>query len=125
MSVRIFSGIGEARTPVIEFDRPFNYRAQAVDTRLRAGDRLGRFLARSGKFVVRPVTPEDLDAIAQDADLTLVATGKGGLSSLFPVDPDRTVYTEPQRHLLLATFKELDRADQQFAYRSSDGARHN
>ncbi|MCP1845599.1 flavin-dependent dehydrogenase [Bradyrhizobium sp. USDA 4524] len=125
MSVRIFSGIGEARTPVIEFDRPFNYRAQAVDTRLRADDRLGRFLARGGKFVVRPVTPEDLDAIAADADLTLVATGKGGLSSLFPVDPDRTVYTEPQRHLLLATFKELDRADHQFAYRSSDGARHN
>nr|WP_233287014.1 styrene monooxygenase/indole monooxygenase family protein [Bradyrhizobium oropedii] len=125
MSVRIFSGTGETRTPVIEFDRPFNYRAQAVDTRLRADDRLGRFLARGGKFVVRTVTTEDLDAIAADADLTLVATGKGGLSTLFPVDPDRTVYAEPQRHLLLATFKDLDRADHQFAYRSSDGARHN
>lgn len=125
MSVRIFSGTGETRTPVLEFDRPFNYRAQAVDTRLRADDRLGRFLARGGKFVVRTVTPDDLDAIAADTDLTLVATGKGGLSSLFPVDPDRTVYAEPQRHLLLATFKELDRADHQFAYRSSDGARHN
>ncbi|QOZ37886.1 styrene monooxygenase/indole monooxygenase family protein [Bradyrhizobium sp. CCBAU 53421] len=125
MSVRIVSGTGEARTPVIEFDRPFNYRAQAVDTRLRADDRLGCFLARGGKFIVRAVTTEDLDAIAADVDLTLVATGKGGLSSFFPVDPDRTVYAEPQRHLLLATFKELDRADQQFAYRSSDGARHN
>lgn len=125
MSVRIFSGSGETRTPVIEFDRPFNYRAQAVDTRLRADDRLGRFLARGGNFVVRTVTPEDLDAIAADADLTLVATGKGGLSSLFPADPDRTVYADPQRHLLLATFKGLDRADHQFAYRSSDGAKHN
>ena len=125
MSVRIFSGVGETRTPVIEFDRPFNYTAQAVDTRLRADDRLGRFLARGGKFVVCAVTPEDLDAIAADAHLTLVATGKGGLSSLFPVDADRTVYAEPQRHLLLATFKELDRADHQFAYRSSDGGRHN
>ncbi|TYL85838.1 styrene monooxygenase/indole monooxygenase family protein [Bradyrhizobium cytisi] len=125
MSVRIFSGTGETRTPVIEFDSAFNYRAQAVDTRLRADDRLSRFLARGGKFVVRAVTPEDLDAIAGDADLTLVATGKGGLSALFPVDPERTVYADPQRHLLLATFKELDRADHQFAYRSSDGARHN
>ncbi|OSJ13529.1 hypothetical protein BSR47_20955 [Bradyrhizobium canariense] len=74
---------------------------------------------------MRAVTREDLDAIAADADLTLVATGKGGLSGLFPVDPDRTVYAGPQRHLLLATFKELNRADHQFAYRSSDGARHN
>jgi hypothetical protein len=54
-----------------------------------------------------------------------VATGKGGLSSLFPADTDRTTYSVPQRHLLLATFKGLDRADRQFAYRSSDGAKHN
>jgi hypothetical protein len=124
MSVRIFTGDGEGRTPVIEFDRPFNYRAQAVDTRLRADDRLGRFLAQGGKFVVRSVALDDLDAIAADVDLTLIATGRGGLASLFPVDPDRTVYGEPQRHLLLATFKGPDRADQ-FAYRSSDGGKHN
>lgn len=124
MSVRVFSGDGEARTPVLEFDAPFNYRAQAVDTRLRADDRLARVLAGGGKFVVRTVTPQDLEAIADEVDLTLVATGKGGLASLFPADPDRTVYREPQRHLLLATFKGPDRADQ-FAYRSSDGAKHN
>jgi Styrene monooxygenase A putative substrate binding domain len=125
MSVRIFSGAGEARTPVLAFDSPFKYRAQAVDTRLRADDSLARFLGRGGKFQVRAVTPQDLDAIAADADLTLVATGKGGLSSLFPAGPDRTAYAEPQRHLLLATFKGLDRADRQFAYRSSDGGKHN
>jgi flavin-dependent dehydrogenase len=125
MSVRIFSGDGDARTPVLEFDAPFHYRAQAVDTRLRADDRLARFLARGGRFEVRAVAPQEVDAIAAKVDLTLVATGKGGLSSLFPVDPDRTVYGEPQRQLFLATFKGLDRADRQFAYRSSDGARHN
>jgi flavin-dependent dehydrogenase len=125
MSVRIFSGAGEGRTPVLEFDAPFKYKAQAVDTRLRADDRLARFLARGGKFSVRSVTPQDVDAIATNVDLTLIATGRGGLSSLFPVDPDRTVYSEPQRQLFLATFKGLDHADSQFAYRSSDGARHN
>jgi hypothetical protein len=125
MSVRIFSGAGEARTPILEFDAPFQYRAQAVDTRLRADDRLARFLARGGKFSVRNVAPQDVDAIAAGVDLTLIATGKGGLSSLFPVDPDRTVYAEPQRQLLLATFKGLDHADRQFAYRSSDGGKHN
>jgi Styrene monooxygenase A putative substrate binding domain len=125
MSVRIFSGAGEARTPILEFDAPFQYRAQAVDTRLRADDRLARFLARGGKFSVRNVAPQDVDAIAAGVDLTLIATGKGGLSSLFPVDADRTVYAEPQRQLLLATFKGLNHADRQFDYRSSDGGNHN
>lgn len=125
MSVRIFSGAGDARTAVLAFDSPFKYRTQAVDTRLRADDRLERLLAGGGKFAVRAVLPRDLDEIASGVDLTLVATGKGGLSSLFPADPNRTVYAEPQRHLLLATFKGLDRADRQFAYRSSDGAKHN
>lgn len=124
MSVRIFSGAGEARTPVLAFNSPFKYKAQAVDTRLRADDRLSRFLARGGKFVLRPVTPQDIDAIAANADLTLVATGKGGLSSLFPADAGRSAYAEPQRHLLLATFKGLQNADRQFAYRSSDGGKH-
>ena len=72
MSVRIFSGAGEARAPVLAFDSPFKYKAQAVDTRLRADDRLSRFLARGGKFQVRTVTPQDVDAIAANADLTLV-----------------------------------------------------
>ena len=125
MSVRIFSGAGAARTPVLAFDSPFKYRGQAVDTRLRADDRLSRFLARGGKFQVRTVTPQDVNAIAADAELTLVATGKGGLSSLFPTDAARSAYAEPQRHLLLATFKGLQNADRQFAYRSSDGAKHN
>jgi flavin-dependent dehydrogenase len=125
MSVRIFSGAGEARTPVLAFDSPFKYKTQAVDTRLRADDRLARFLARGGKFQVRTVTPQDVDTIGADVDLTLVATGKGGLSSLFPTDAGRSAYAEPQRHLLLATFKGWQHADRQFAYRSSDGGKHN
>ena len=47
------------------------------------------------------------------------------MSSLFPTDAGRSAYAEPQRHLLLATFKGLQNADRQFAYRSSDGAKHN
>ena len=36
-------------------------------------------------------------------DLTLVATGRGGLSELFSVDTERTVYDAPQRSLLTVT----------------------
>jgi Styrene monooxygenase A putative substrate binding domain len=129
MSARISAGSGDTLAPVLGFDVPFKFdgrvKGQAVDVRLRADDRLGRFLARGGKLKVQAVTPADVDAIAGAADLTLVATGKGGLASLFPIDPVHSTYTEPQRHLLLATFKGLERADSAFAYRSSDGGRHN
>jgi Styrene monooxygenase A putative substrate binding domain len=129
MSVRIAAGSGDTLAPVLGFDVPFKFngqvKGQAVDVRLRADDRLGRFLARGGKFNVQAVTPDDVDAIAAAVDLTLIATGKGGLASLFPVDPAHSTYTEPQRHLLLATFKGLNRADSAFAYRSSDGGHHN
>jgi flavin-dependent dehydrogenase len=125
MSLRLSTGVGDTRTPILEFDPPFKYKAQAVDVRLRSDDRLSRFLARGGKFKVHSVSADDLDKIAAEADLTLVATGKGGLSSLFPVDPDRNTYTEPQRHLLLATFKGVGHGPDVFAYRSSEGAKHN
>ena len=88
---RIFSGAGDARTPCWNSMRPLNI-VRRRWIRLRADDRLARFLARGGKFKVRAVTLQNVDAIAAAVDLTLVATGKGGLASLFPVDPDRTVY---------------------------------
>ena len=48
MSVRIFTGAGEARTPILAFDSPFKYRAQAVDTRLPGhGEDLGRVAGRN------------------------------------------------------------------------------
>jgi flavin-dependent dehydrogenase len=124
MSFSLSSGQGETYAPIVKFDAPFNYQAQAVDVRLRSDDRLGRFLARGGKFKVRSISLEDLDKIAAEADLTLVATGRGGLSSLFPVDSDRTVYAEPQRQLLFATFKGVDHRPDVFAHRSSEGANH-
>ncbi len=72
-----------------------------VDTRLKADDRLTQFQERGGRFVVEQVDPERLDSIAAGHDLTLVATGRGGLSSLFPVDASRRVYDRPHRRLLM------------------------
>ncbi len=125
MSTRLYSGDGDTRAEVLEFDPDFRYVAQGVDVRLRADDRLGRFLDRGGRFEVRAVTPESLDAIAAEHDLTLVATGKGGLSSLFPVDAERTVYREPQRTLLLVTLRGLGHGPDTWGYRSEAGGAHN
>lgn len=121
-SVRIYAADG---SPAIAFDGAFTYRAQAVDVRLRSDDRIGDFLAAGGTFEVRQIDAAALDAIAADADLTLVATGKGDLAALFPVDDDRTVYRAPQRHLLTVTLAGLDYAPQHWAHRTTRGGDYN
>lgn len=121
-SVRVVDGGAEA----IAFDGWFDgFRGIAVDTRLKADDRLTLFQQRGGRFVVEAVDPRRLDAIAAGVDLTLVATGRGGLSTLFPIDPARTVYTKPQRSLLAFTVTGLPYGPDVFAHRSSAGGQHN
>ncbi|WP_067688461.1 styrene monooxygenase/indole monooxygenase family protein [Nocardia jejuensis] len=122
LSVRI---AGPEREELIAFDGHFDgYAGVAVDTRLKADERLSLFLERGGQFVVDAVTPESLDAIAAAQDLTLVATGRGGLSDLFAVDTARTVYAGPQRSLLTVTVTGLGHDESVFAHRSRAGGGH-
>ncbi|WP_216892393.1 styrene monooxygenase/indole monooxygenase family protein [Nocardia alni] len=122
LSVRI---AGPESAELIAFDGNFDgYVGLAVDTRLKADERLTRFQERGGRFVVQSVTPETLDPIAAANDLTLVATGRGGLADLFEIDPVRTVYAEPQRRLLTVTVTGLGYGPEVFAHRSLDGGAH-
>ncbi|MBI3217713.1 MAG: cadherin repeat domain-containing protein [Mycobacterium sp.] len=126
MSVRLVDGTDAHRPELIAFDADFDgFRGVAVDTRLKADDRITEFVARGGNFVVGTVDPARLDGIAARADLTLVATGRGGLSSLFDVDPQRTVYDRPQRRLLMLTVAGLGHGPDVFAHRSPAGGAHN
>ena len=50
---------------------------------------------RGGKVVVRCATVEDLEDLARDHDLVVVSTGRGGLTSLFDRDADRSPYDAP------------------------------
>jgi len=122
LSVRI---AGPDQSELIAFDGNFTgYVGVAVDTRLKADERLTTFRDRGGAFVVDAITPESLDAIAAATDLTLVATGRGGLSNLFPVDETRTVYDVPQRSVLTVTVTGLGHDADVFAHRSPAGAGH-
>lgn len=124
ISVRLHAGSGADRAAVLEFNPDYGYVAQAVDLRLRADDRLGRFLDRGGRFEVGHVDAARLDEIAGSVDLALVATGKGGLAGLFDIDDTRSHYRAPQRRLLQVTLTGLDHGPQAFAYRSAEGGRH-
>ena len=122
LSVRI---AGAENAELIAFDGNFDgYVGVAVDTRLKADERLTAFQERGGKFVVEQVTPETLDRIAAANALTLVATGRGGLSDLFAIDPVRSVYDAPQRKLLTVTVTGLGFDEGVFAHRSPAGGAH-
>jgi 2-polyprenyl-6-methoxyphenol hydroxylase-like FAD-dependent oxidoreductase len=116
MSVRAYDA---EKNPLLSFDSEFEtFQAQSVDARLRADDRIGRYIGKGGVFKVENVGLDRLDEIAAENDLTLVATGKWGLSELFEVDKTRTVYNAPQRYLLSIIVEGLAYDERAFDYRS-------
>lgn len=78
---------------------------QAVDVRLQSHRWLNEFEQRGGQLFIERVTLQRLDKIAQANDLTLVASGRGQLSHLFPRDDERSVYDKPQRNLAMVIVK--------------------
>ncbi|ETD31712.1 styrene monooxygenase/indole monooxygenase family protein [Williamsia sp. D3] len=125
ISARTITGSGHDYTELLDFDAEFpGFEAIGVDTRLKVDERLTLFLEKGGRFVVENVDPGRLDSIAAENDLTFVATGKAGLSSLFTVDESRSPYKRPQRSVLLLTVAGLGHDPDVFAHRSPAGPKH-
>ena len=77
----------------------------AIDVRLQSHRWMLDLAARGGNVEVEEITIPKLEEVAAEHDLTLVATGRGGLSSLFARDEARSVYSGPQRHLVMICVK--------------------
>ena len=71
--------------------------ARSLDQRVRLPLLMEEIERRGGKVVTLSASVEDLEDLAAEHDLVVVSTGRGGLSSLFPVDAERTPYTTAQR----------------------------
>ncbi|MGW0517207.1 styrene monooxygenase/indole monooxygenase family protein [Crossiella sp. NPDC003009] len=82
LRLRIGDGAGGT---AVGWDTPLRAAAQAVDQRVKYPAWLAVFEQLGGRLVIEQVTPESLDRIAAHHDLTVVASGKGGLSKIFPV----------------------------------------
>ena len=74
---------------------------QAVDLRLQSHQWMLDFEKKGGKLVIENIDVDRLDAIAQENNLTLVATGRGPLAELFPRNKALSVYDTPQRKLMM------------------------
>jgi 2-polyprenyl-6-methoxyphenol hydroxylase-like FAD-dependent oxidoreductase len=73
----------------------------AIDLRLQCHRWMGDFEARGGQLIIEAVTPDRLDEIAAEHELTVVAAGKADLARLFERDDARSLHDRPQRHLAM------------------------
>jgi len=55
------------------------------------------------------VSMDQLDGIASESDLILLASGKGEIARIVPRDPERSVYDEPQRNLMMVIVEGIER----------------
>jgi len=61
---------------------------------------------RGGKLEILSATLSDLEQLAEENDLVMVAAGKfAGLADLFATDEERSLYTTPPRKLTMLTVK--------------------
>ncbi|MBB5889652.1 styrene monooxygenase/indole monooxygenase family protein [Kutzneria kofuensis] len=96
------AGMPGSADPFISWVSPLDHPAQSVDQRLKMSFWLNEFVARGGELRIARATPEDLAGYAREADLVLVAAGRGPqFDSVFPRDDARSPYSEPQRGITL------------------------
>ncbi len=79
------------------FRTPFQSPARSIDQRLKLPLLMEAIERLGGKIVVRSADVDDVEDLARSHDLVVVSTGRGGLTSLFDVDPARSPYSSPQR----------------------------
>jgi 2-polyprenyl-6-methoxyphenol hydroxylase-like FAD-dependent oxidoreductase len=107
------SGLTHAIVNVVAGPQSFGFQGRVaspgifVDYRLYLPALADDFVARGGELRVLPVDPAALERLSTQHDLVVVATGRSGLSSLFPVIPELSVHEQPPRLLFAAVMKGL------------------
>lgn len=79
---------------------------RCVDLRLKCFSWMAEFERLGGRVVVREITPDDLERCAAHTDLTVVAAGKGKISSFFARDDEKCIFAEPQRNISMVVVKD-------------------
>src|SRR5215470_18190900 len=89
------------------FKRP----ASSVDMRIYQSTLLEDFAARNGKVVIGALESSDVARLSERHDLMVVASGRGSLTEMFPRDPARSPYSQPQRRLIGAFCRGIELPD--------------
>lgn len=77
----------------------------AVDMRIYLGRLLEDFAASGGRVVPGAVEAGDLERLSADHDLLVVASGRAGLTDVFPRLPEYSPFDRPQRWICMGLFR--------------------
>jgi hypothetical protein len=75
--------------------------ARSIDQRVKMPRWINEFEKRGGTLVYEDAGIDDLERYVLEADLVLVAAGKGEIARMFDRDPEKSPYEAPQRALAL------------------------
>ena len=81
--------------------------ANSVDQRVKMPAWMDEFEKIGGKLVIEDVTLDGLEDYANDADLVLVASGKGDIGKMFERDAEKSAFDKPMRALGLTYVKNM------------------
>jgi 2-polyprenyl-6-methoxyphenol hydroxylase-like FAD-dependent oxidoreductase len=87
--------------PLITLKGRFRKPFQAVDVRLQSARWMVEFERRGGQLVIGRIGPNDLETLATNHDLVIVAAGRADLCQMFARDDERSVYDSAQRQLAM------------------------
>ncbi|PKO58344.1 MAG: alanine-phosphoribitol ligase [Betaproteobacteria bacterium HGW-Betaproteobacteria-13] len=93
-------GGSDGVTP-IDWRSPMRAPGQSVDQRIKMPAWMAEFERRGGHLVIADAGVPDLERYAADADLVIVASGKGAVGALFERDAERSQFDAPLRTVSL------------------------
>ncbi len=96
----------------LSFPGAFGAPSRAIDYRVYLPRLLADFQERGGDFRAgQQVSPEEIVRLSEQHALVVVATGKGGVSAMFPVIPGKSPYSRPQRRLSAGLYHGIARSE--------------
>jgi 2-polyprenyl-6-methoxyphenol hydroxylase-like FAD-dependent oxidoreductase len=102
-----FAMIGPDGAPAIAWRGELDSPASSVDQRLKFPAWMEIFEREGGRLEVRPVDVADLETLARECELLVVAAGKGDVRRLFARDAEKSPFDAPQRALAVCCVRKL------------------
>lgn len=97
----------EKKEKVFSWSARLQRYAQSVDQRVKMPEWMGEFERRGGKLVIQDVGLAELEQLAEQYELVLLAAGKGEIVNQFGRDDTRSPFQQPQRALALTYVKSM------------------
>ncbi|WP_068085201.1 styrene monooxygenase/indole monooxygenase family protein [Novosphingobium rosa] len=96
-----FSLAGPEQQKLMDWAARLDAPAQSVDQRLKMPRWLDEFEKRGGELRIVDAGIAELEELARECDLVLVASGKGEIGRLFERDAEKSPFDKPMRSLAL------------------------